>query len=81
LKQELDKKFYPAIIKSRHIQYIMRYVDDQLTVFEAAITTTESISDDHNAMYPKITYNNETDNNQQINYSDLCICKKVMKSH
>lgn len=72
--QELDKN-YPTIIKNRHIQYIITYVD-VLTVEDPAITTAESILNDHNAMHPQKTCNTETKNNQQINYFDLSTCRK-----
>jgi hypothetical protein len=51
-----------------------------LIIYDAAVTTEESILDDHNAMHPKITHNIKTESNQQINYFDLSIhrmCKEI----
>jgi hypothetical protein len=36
--QETESKYYPDMIKNRHIKFIARYVDDILIVFDEAYT-------------------------------------------
>jgi hypothetical protein len=71
--QNLEKKWYPNIINSRHIQYIGRYVDDVLIVFDSALTTANDILLDHNKMHTNIKYNMEMEENEYISYLDLNI--------
>jgi hypothetical protein len=71
--QNLEKKWYPNIINSRHIQYIGRYVDDVLIVFDSALTTANKILLDHNKMHPNNKYTMEIEENQYICYLDLNI--------
>jgi hypothetical protein len=41
--QELENKFYPNIINTRHIQYIAKYDDDVLIIYNTATITAETI--------------------------------------
>jgi hypothetical protein len=58
--QDIENKYYPNIIKSIHILYITRYVDDILIISDVASTMAESILNDHNAMHQKLKYKMET---------------------
>jgi retron-type reverse transcriptase len=57
--QNLENIWYPNMINKRHIQYIGRYVDDVLVVYDSALATANEILLDHNEMHPNIKYNME----------------------
>jgi hypothetical protein len=59
------------MINTRNIQYIGRYVDDVLIVYDSALSTAEAILHDHNSMHSKILYKMETEKNEHISFLDL----------
>jgi hypothetical protein len=73
--QEIECKYYPDMIKNRHIKFNARYVDDILIVFDEAYTTAEFILEDHN-MHQKLKYKMEIEANQQIIFLDLNIYRE-----
>jgi retron-type reverse transcriptase len=54
--QNLENKWYPSMINTRHIQYIGRYVDDVLIVYDSALSTADAILHDHNDMHSNIIF-------------------------
>jgi hypothetical protein len=66
--QEIENKYCSNIIQNRHILFIARYMDDILTIFDAANTTAESILEDHNALHQKLKHWMETESIQQISF-------------
>jgi hypothetical protein len=54
--QNLEAKFYPEMIFTRHIQYIVRYVDDVFIIYDETQTTAQDILRDHNRIHPSMKY-------------------------
>jgi retron-type reverse transcriptase len=79
--QKIENKYYPNIIKKRHILFISRNVDDILIIFNTANTMAESILEDHNALHQTLKYKMETESNQQINFLDLNCTEGQMILH
>jgi hypothetical protein len=71
--QNLENKWYPSMINTRHIQYIGRYVDDVLIVYDLALATADAILHDHNDMHSNIIYKMEIEKNEHISFLDLNI--------
>jgi hypothetical protein len=77
--QNLENKWYPNMINKRHIQYIARYVDDVLIVYDSALATANTILRDHNDVHPNIKYNMEVEENEYISFLDLNIHRNLNK--
>jgi hypothetical protein len=77
--QDLENKWYPNMINKRHIQYIGRYVDDVLSVYDSALATANAILRDHNDMHPNIKNNMEVEENEYISFLDLNIHRNLNK--
>jgi hypothetical protein len=69
--QEIESKYYPDMLKNRHIAYLARYVNDIFITFDATYTSAERILHEHHA--PAIKYKLEIENNQLIIFLDLSI--------
>jgi hypothetical protein len=74
--QHLENKFYPEMIRKTHIQYIARYADDILIIYDSNKTTAQDILIARNNMYPSIKYNLEVEHEGIINFLDLKICRR-----
>jgi uncharacterized protein YifE (UPF0438 family) len=79
--QNLENIWYPNMINKRHIQYIGRYVDDVLIVYDSALATANEILCDHNEMHPNIKYNMEVEGNEYISYLDLNMHRNLNNIH
>jgi hypothetical protein len=77
--QDLENKWYPNMINNRHIQFIGRYVDDVLIVYDSALATANAILRDHNGMHPNIKYNMELEENEYISFLDLYTHRNLNK--
>jgi hypothetical protein len=66
--KNLEMKFYPDLIRRRHIQFIARYVDDALIIYDSTKATAEDILADHNNLHPSMKYNLEVEHNGSINF-------------
>jgi hypothetical protein len=77
--QNLENKWYPSMINTRHIQYIGRYVDDVLIVYDSALSTADAILHDHNDMHSNIIYKMEIEKNEHISFLDLNIHRSPNK--
>jgi hypothetical protein len=77
--QDLESKWYPSMINTRHIQYIGRYVDDVLIVYDSARVTADAIVHDHNGMHPNIVYKMEIEENEHVSFLDLNIHRNPNK--
>jgi hypothetical protein len=71
--QNLEAKFYPEMICTRHIQYIFRHVDDIFIIYNETQTTAHDILMDHNRMHPSMKYNVEIEQDGMISFLDLKI--------
>jgi hypothetical protein len=71
--QNLEAKFYPETICTRHIHYIVRYVDDIFIVYDETQTTAQDILMAHNRMHPSMKYNVEIEQDGMISFLDLKI--------
>jgi hypothetical protein len=58
------------MISKTHIQYIARYADDILIIYDSNKTTAQDILIAHNNMYPSIKYNLEVEHEGIINFLD-----------
>jgi hypothetical protein len=79
--QNLENIWYPNMINKRHIQYIGRYVDDVLIVYDSALATANDILRDHNEMHPNIKYNMEIEEKDYISYLDLNLHRNLNNIH
>jgi hypothetical protein len=66
--QNLETKFYPDLIRRRHIQFIARYVDDILIIYDSTKATAEDILENHSNLHPAIKCNLEVEHNGSINF-------------
>jgi hypothetical protein len=71
--QNLEAKFYPEMTCTRHIQYIVRYVDDVFIIYDETQTTAQDILRDHNRLNPSTKYNVEIEQDSMISFLDLKI--------
>jgi hypothetical protein len=71
--QNLEAKFYPEMICTRHILYIVRYVDDIFIIYDETQTTAQDVLRDHNRMHPSMKYNVEIEQEDMISFLDLKI--------
>jgi hypothetical protein len=69
--KNLENEFYPSIINNRNIQYIGRYVDDVLIIYDSTTTTAEAILNEHNIMHPKKMYKMGVEEEKSISFLDL----------
>jgi hypothetical protein len=67
------------MINTRHIQYIGRYVDDVLIVYDSALSTADEILHDHNDMHSNMIYKMEIQKNEHISFLDLNIHRSPYK--
>jgi hypothetical protein len=77
--QELEKKCYPNLIKTRHIKYISRYVDNVFIIYDEAGATAQEILQDHKNTHPRIKYNMEVEINEHMFFLTLLYVENLMK--
>jgi hypothetical protein len=77
--QNLETKFYPDLIRRRHTQFIARYVDDILIIYDSSKATAEEILAHFNNLHPSMQYNLEVEHNGSINFWTLICVDTLMK--
>jgi hypothetical protein len=64
---------------NRHIEFIKRYVDDTLIVYDSAHTSAEKMLSDHNQMHTNIKYTLGLETYRNLNCLDLSLHKHASK--
>ena len=77
--QNLENKNLQKIIDKHKIQFMARYVDDIIIIYDEQLSNIDTIFEEMNKIDNNIEYTIEKEHNNKINYLDLTIIKNNNK--
>jgi hypothetical protein len=72
----MEHKYIYPVLKIRKIMAYYRYMDDILIIYDQRETNIEQTLEEFNNMQPTITFTNEKEQKEKINYLDITIHRK-----
>ena len=73
--QHAEQSHLPLLSQKHKLQNYFRYVDDILLIYDSTHTDIEAILEDFNSIHPKLTFTEETEQNNTLNFLDITIHK------
>jgi len=79
--QHVQHSHLPRLTKKHKLISYFRYVDDILLVYDSSHTDIISILNDFNSIHPNLTFTDELEQDNKLNFLDITIHKPPPPGH
>jgi hypothetical protein len=73
--QHIEHSHLPRLTKKHRLVNYFRYVDDILVIYDSSTTDIMSILNDFNSIHPNLTFTDELEQDNKLNFLDITIHK------